>query len=279
MPQKDLKYYLTVGELASLYGVSKQTLIYYASSNILKPAFVYKNGYRYYSVNEFLDLEIILNLRKLDVPSAEIAKFLEKRNTESIIKLLEKKKQVCLNQIDDLNHTIESLQYTIDGINTQDDLILNCFQTLQMPVQKLILSEPFTEKSSKTHIPEFARHNQRIFSKTDFRSLSTGWIIDKDSFIAGNTKHTKYYFTPKPANRNIDNIFEKPAGLYVLINYNGTYYKEGIKIRERLLDYLQRNHLEMISDLYNYPIKNHWQTTDNKKYINQLTVQVKYLGE
>lgn len=271
--------YMTIGDLALLYEMPKQSLIYYATSGVLEPAYIEKNGYRYFSVNEFLMLEIILNLRKIGVPSQEIKSFLQGRNTEKIIELLKQKKATCQKQADELYQTAADIQFVIDNINIQDDLITGCFQTLQMPETTLIVSKKFDKDSSPTHIPEFAKHNLEIFPKAKFRCAATGWIIDKDSFLAGKINHSKYYFTPLPPNRKFSNTITKPAGLYVLLNFRGTYYSQSKDIQKRLIDYLNRNHLEMISDVYNYPLKNHWQTADYKEYLNQLTVQVKYKGE
>ena len=39
--------YFTIGEFASLFKLSKQTLFYYERNNILRPAYIDENGYRY----------------------------------------------------------------------------------------------------------------------------------------------------------------------------------------------------------------------------------------
>ena len=47
MTGKERRQYYTIGELASLYGLPKQTLMYYANVGLLVPTFVHENGYRY----------------------------------------------------------------------------------------------------------------------------------------------------------------------------------------------------------------------------------------
>ena len=44
--------FFTAGELAAIFGVSKQTLLYYDRIDLLKPDFVADNGYRYYSIKQ-----------------------------------------------------------------------------------------------------------------------------------------------------------------------------------------------------------------------------------
>lgn len=73
------KEYYTAGELARLFNIPKQTMLYYDKMGILKPEFVAENGYRYYSTPQYLTLEIILFLRKMDISVPDISKFLENR--------------------------------------------------------------------------------------------------------------------------------------------------------------------------------------------------------
>lgn len=91
MKQTEHDNYFTSGELANLYKIPKQTLLYYDKIDLLKPDFISSNGYRHYNINQYLTLEIIINLRNLDIPIVEIKEYLESRSPENFIKLLEKK--------------------------------------------------------------------------------------------------------------------------------------------------------------------------------------------
>ena len=76
----DKKDYYTAGELAKLFGIPKQTMFYYDKMGLLTPEFVAENGYRYYAMPQYLTLEIILFLRKLDISVPHIKEFLEHRS-------------------------------------------------------------------------------------------------------------------------------------------------------------------------------------------------------
>ena len=97
--EPNVRDYYTAGELAKMFMLSKQTILYYDRKGILKPKFVTENGYRYYSVSQYLTLEIIINLRKLDIPISEIQSYLRNRSPENLRKLLERKDQTCLETI------------------------------------------------------------------------------------------------------------------------------------------------------------------------------------
>ena len=74
---KNSKLYYTAGELADLFELPKQTLLYYDKMGILSPEFISENNYRHYSLKQYLILEVILNMRKLGIPISKIKEYLE----------------------------------------------------------------------------------------------------------------------------------------------------------------------------------------------------------
>ena len=55
---KNPKLYYTAGELADLFELPKQTLLYYDKMGILSPEFISENNYRHYSLKQYLILEV-----------------------------------------------------------------------------------------------------------------------------------------------------------------------------------------------------------------------------
>ena len=65
---------LSIGEFAKLRGVSVKSLRYYERVGALKPAYVNEeSGYRYYSINQISDLDMVTTFIELGVPLKEIA--------------------------------------------------------------------------------------------------------------------------------------------------------------------------------------------------------------
>ena len=59
---KSIEDFFTAGELATLFNIPKQTLLYYDRIGLLSPEFIAENGYRHYSLTQYLILEIIVNI-------------------------------------------------------------------------------------------------------------------------------------------------------------------------------------------------------------------------
>lgn len=92
---KNSESFFTAGELATLFNIPKQTLLYYDKMNLLPPEFIAENGYRHYSLKQYLTLEVIVNLRKLDIPISKIKEYIENRDIDAFDKLLLEKKCEC----------------------------------------------------------------------------------------------------------------------------------------------------------------------------------------
>lgn len=113
----DMKF--TVGELAKLHNMSKQTLIYYDNIDLFKPNIVDKNnGYRYYTSNQLEILDSILILREIGIPIKDIKEFLIKRDNNKALKLLKDQKKVLDLQVKNLKRTITRLENKINTIES-----------------------------------------------------------------------------------------------------------------------------------------------------------------
>lgn len=61
-----------ISEMASLFNVSRQTLIYYDKIGLFKPAVVNEKGYRFYSPTQIPLMRLICMLRDLGLELDEI---------------------------------------------------------------------------------------------------------------------------------------------------------------------------------------------------------------
>ena len=141
----------------------------------------------------------------------------------------------------------------------------------------LVSDSLINTKTVRERVKILAHHNQKTFDKNHFKQFSTGWIISQHDFSNKVLNKTTHYFTPVPDFFNHQQCFIRPSGMYVSINFKGTYYARGLEIQHQLLDFLSLNKLQITSDIYILPLKNHWLTEDLNSYINQITFQVQPL--
>lgn len=85
-----MKEFYTIGETASMLGVSTDTLRYYDKIGLLKPAKVNKeNNYRYYSYTQFHYIDRIKYLQHLGLALEEIAQIIHTGKVDNLLVYLE----------------------------------------------------------------------------------------------------------------------------------------------------------------------------------------------
>ena len=114
-------------DLAQLYNISKQTLIFYDKKDLFKPDYVDSNGYRMYSLKQFFILGIILDLKTMGFHLNDIKNFLEHRTPDDTLSLLNKQLHKLTKQIElttKLCDNIKSKRYAHSRIRR---IIMNIF--------------------------------------------------------------------------------------------------------------------------------------------------------
>ena len=99
-------------EFAAIFGISKDTLLYYDRIGLFSPAFRAPNGYRYYTSEQTESLSTILALRSLDVPISRIQEYFARRSPESFISLLDRERIKAENEIAKLRNMIRMIEET-----------------------------------------------------------------------------------------------------------------------------------------------------------------------
>ena len=158
MIKDNKRNYFTAGELAGIFNISKQSLLYYDKVQLLSPDFISENGYRHYSVQQFLDLEIIVSLRALDISIANIKEYLAKRSKQNFTEVLAQKKAEC-EEIIRKNQEICKIIDNFTNEITADDKY-NCRDiTLTWHKEHLLRVTPLTSADdAKKRIAKFAQH-------------------------------------------------------------------------------------------------------------------------
>jgi DNA-binding transcriptional MerR regulator len=105
----------TVKEVAVMSGVSARTLHFYDEIELLKPAFVGANGYRFYREEELLRLQQILFYRELGFELKQIKEVLERPDFEKIA-ALESHRKVLEGNLARTRTLMETIDKTIEHL-------------------------------------------------------------------------------------------------------------------------------------------------------------------
>lgn len=264
-----MEKYLLPGELADLFGINKQTILYYEKQGLITPDHIDSNGYRYYSRKQYLTLEIITNLRKLKLPLQEIRIYLKDKNPDHLIQLTHDIISQNEKQILHLKTLNNMLEYMQNSIRETGSLALNRCILCKEPQQKIFLSPSLKNISSrKKRLQLFGYYNNNSFSDT-FKCISTGWVFTPMDFFNSIHGNYSYCFFSSPLPHHPHNL-TLPEGNYLFYTFSGTYRGQRQAINKKIRSFLTENNLIPSGNIYLYALKNHWLTDDYNQYISQI---------
>jgi DNA-binding transcriptional MerR regulator len=112
----------TIGQLASMAGVTVRTLHHYHHIGLLTPSARTAAGYRLYRERDLLRLQQILFFKELDLPLAEIGRILDDPAFDPV-QALEQHRQMLCGRMDRLARLLETVDRTIKRL-VEDDMTM-----------------------------------------------------------------------------------------------------------------------------------------------------------
>ncbi len=267
-----MKDYYKIGEISKIYGIGRDSLMYYEDIGILKP-FRDKNGYRMYKLSDIWRLNLIKELRSLNFPMKKIKEYLDDRNIESTKEILNKEiilidekieellsyKQNIMKRLDTINDELRNLKlYEIDlvYINKRKALELNANITKDEEFDFLI------QKLQKDY--------ENRFTILGNNNIGSSFCLDK--IKQGIYNEFKSVFCFLEDEEEIYNIIFN-EGYYLTLTYKGEY-KNNKHYINKMFKYIEEKGYKIISDpIEIYKIDIH-ETEDINEFITEIQIPV-----
>lgn len=267
-----MKDYYKIGEISKIYGIGRDSLMYYEDIGILKP-FRDKNGYRMYKLSDIWRLNLIKELRSLNFPMKKIKEYLDDRNIESTKEILNKEiilidekieellsyKQNIMKRLDTINDELRNLKlYEIDlvYINKRKALELNANITKDEEFDFLI------QKLQKDY--------ENRFTILGNNNIGSSFCLDK--IKQGIYNEFKSVFCFLEDEEEIYNIIFN-EGYYLTLTYKGEYKNNKHHIN-KMFKYIEEKGYKIISDpIEIYKIDIH-ETEDINEFITEIQIPV-----
>ena len=123
---------LSIGEAASLKGISIKALRYYDHIGVLPPAHIdERSGYRYYSSSQLFDLDVILTCLELHIPLKEILEHRTPTGSLDLYGLLENGHNRAEERLRLARDSLARIDSCLEEMNQQQHL-----RTLSQPYQR-----------------------------------------------------------------------------------------------------------------------------------------------
>ena len=267
--------YFTIGEFAELFKISKQTLFYYERHGIFVPERTASNGYRYYSLSQYFTFEIIISLRKLNIPLKTIKEYVSHRSINSLSSLFEDKIIDYDIQIGILQRNKQSLETRLAQLKKLPTVVLDQpFLKVCGTEYMIVTPLPDNRSSMKNHIQAVAAHRLPFTTDEMINEYLAGYILSQEKLLAGDYKSPTAIYTRVSHPDEYPGSVQRAPGTYAVIRLKDAYHATQAIGLKKLLDFIQKNGLTIASGAYIQKLRNYWSTSKHQDYITQIEILV-----
>jgi len=267
-----MKDYYKINEISTLYNIGKDSLRYYEEIGILKPERD-TNGYRLYSIQDIWKLNIIKDLRNLNMPMEVIKDYLDNKTLENTLDILNeeitiinKKMEQLKIQKNTITSRIKSLKEDASESNTEK------IQVVDLDERKIIvLNDSFSRDEEADFLIKklHKKHEDKLYLLgNNYVGVTMDLTKVKQNIF---NSYKSVFFILDKDDKSYDKII--PKGRYLTLSYRGSYEKTD-KFIPLMMEYADKNNYRAISDPVElYKIDVH-ETSIVDEYLTELQMQV-----
>lgn len=262
-----MKKLFSIGEVSKIKEITIKALRYYHKMGILIPKYIDESsGYRYYSIDQFVYIDIIKGCRSLGTSIKELQEIFQQCDTDKLLEFLEVKRYEAEENINKMNKVIENIDTLRDTIRSSKEILNENEISIKFFETRYIVVLPCSEAGSLKELLYYSDLDKLILEKNIKISVQRGVIYNVNN---NRSLQSRYVFNGVEEYKDIKNdknIKILPAGRYLTIVYNTENKKECIK---KVFDYIEENNISIDSiiefDLFN-------DIFDTKTYSSQIQI-------
>lgn len=262
-----MKIRFMTGEMAKLHGISKQTLIHYDRIGLFCPAEVDSDtDYRYYDLEQFQDLELILILKALGMQLQEIKAYRQQTTLTARLALLESQREIVekkMKQLKSMEQRLESMVGNIKHNITVEPFSKGIKWLEERKLYSIPVLSPYDIYQMELSFKEMFRY---IKEKSEVDVHDFLYVV-KDS-VDGEELFEKISIPVGEGGNEIG-----PAGYYAYLYHQGPY-AELLNSRKQLENYIQESGYEPVGAFIEKVLLSGIEVADESKYLVEILVQV-----
>lgn len=240
--------YFTIGEISKLFNIPIKTLRYYDDIELFKPAFIDKQSkYRYYSIDQFVIIDIIKNSKLMGMSLQEIKNVINcDSSIEDTLSIIENQINVFNSKISELlkiKNSMEKLRTTIsDAMNSKNNEVFIEFNKERRYISYNYVSNNIEEQevNLRRAILDVESRQREVYSIFGVGTLYEKYIVENKIV----NMDIRYYIDNKYDANNYNIL---PEGYYVSIIFDDNSYNK-YKYYKKLTDYIINNNIDVVGD-------------------------------
>lgn len=252
-----MKTLFSIGEVAKIKDVTIKALRYYHKMGILIPKQIDEStGYRYYSIDQFIHIDIIKSCRELNTSIVELQEIFKECNTDKLLQFLQLKRDEAEEHIRKMKEVME----TIDGLNAKvgssQEILKNDEICIQVFEQRYVIVAPCKEVGRLQELLYYSDLEKTIQDYEEKMSMEMGILYNVNEKWDVEPKYVFNKVEDHVHMEEMQNIKVLPGGKYVTLAYSKENEEER---RNTIIKYIKENNIEvesfieveLVSDIFN----------------------------
>jgi DNA-binding transcriptional MerR regulator len=272
----DIKKF-TASAFADFCGTSRHTLLWYDKFGLLKPDTMGANGYRYYSLHQYIRYDLISIMKQSGSSLAEIRDFLCNKEELATPEFFENKIKILSEQIDKLT-AMKQLMYDI-SVNIEMAGTWRYFEPVLVELEGAAMTavrlNPEESMSLNEFVIQYARLRKLCTNDPDVHAYPLGAVISREDYLKGTIKELYYFFDTEESGDKP--VIRRPAGSTVVICHKGDLRNIGSTI-DIAFRFIAQKGLRAYSEIYKYDMLTYL-SDSGEEYAFRLLIPVEAAAE
>lgn len=271
------KKYLGCKEFLTLCGITKNTLIWYEKKGLISPKAVGENGYRYYSKEQFYEIDLIKSLKWVDKSLDDCKSYMDHRSEETYLPMLLEQQRTLEQKIVALTNQKRIVDQTIQDYLSMKARYSQTPRFLTLP-ESYLLVEPIDDVTPRGYMMTLNRLFETFHDCLPIYhaapSMFNCSILSHQDLLSENFHQLSYACLKISMQIPIAACRTIPKGTFAVCSHrgrissiHGTY--------AAMMKFIRANGMEPAGDALENDYVNYLVASDPEQYIKEILIPVR----
>lgn len=260
-------------EFAALYGLTRETLLYYDKIGLFHPALRGENGYRLYALDQIPQFDFLLLLRDAGVPLSDIRQVLQTATPQQTLALLRTREEKVRDQIKALRRLEKRIAFTAGRMETGLHTVCehprieewDTAYYLSFPAGPEVWGDRYRRIA-------FVRRILKQYGERSPGCFVRSSLITREHLLQGRFEKDCFCLQVETPD-NQESLLIRPRGLYAVMEHRGPYQSLP-RAYEALLMFIRQNGYTVTGHGYESDLLGYAAVRRDEDYMVQIAIGV-----